>query len=173
MGQYDVKGYEGNPGYDGPYHPSAELNPDIKFVHGGDPEAAGKLEAEAFAKAKEFRKEREKQQKDSLESWEIEQGKTAVVQDSKDEVYADFTAPGTYQPPVTTDGKTFVEEQKETAKQGEQATERAVDNDADARSSSTSSSNSSSSSSSSVSRPTVKKTAAKKTTSPKKSPTAS
>lgn len=171
MGQYDVKGYEGNPGYDGPYHPSAELNPDIKFVHGGDPEAAGKLEAEAFARAKEFRKEREKQKEEALESWEIEQGKTAVVQDSKDEAYADFTAPGTYQPPVTTEGKTFVEEQKQTAKQGEQTTERAVDNDASARSSSTSGSNSSSSSSTSVSRPAVKKAAAKKTAS--KKPTAS
>jgi hypothetical protein len=113
MAQSDVKGYEGNPGYDGPYHPSAELNPDIKFVNGGDTEAAGKLEAEAFEKAKELRAEREKQSEESLESWELEQAKTLVVQGSDD--YPDFVKPGTYQPPVTTEGKTFAEEVKESS----------------------------------------------------------
>lgn len=163
MGQYDVKGYEGNPGYDGPYHPSAELDPDIKFVHAGDPEAAGKLEEEAYNKAKELHDERKKKDKESLESWEIEQGKTAVVRESSD--YPDVAAPRKYEPPIETEGVSFSEKVKQDAEL------RSVDNDATARSSSSSGSNSGSSGSSGSSTPVkkavAKKTAAKKATSAK------
>ena len=47
--EYKVAGYGERADYDAPYHPSADLNPAVKFANAGDPEAAAEVAQAEYA----------------------------------------------------------------------------------------------------------------------------
>lgn len=47
--EYKVEGYGERRDYDAPYHPTADLDPAVKFAHAGDPETAAAAAAAEYA----------------------------------------------------------------------------------------------------------------------------